>query len=76
MPTALDLAIDPETDITDQNHIGGLATVIQLAQLAQKLTEYRLSLVPLLRPVHLGQPPPQRVRKVLHVHALLHVMPA
>jgi SAM-dependent methyltransferase len=34
MPTALDLALDPETDITDQNHIGGLATVIQLAEAA------------------------------------------
>src|SRR5215208_6229827 len=34
MPTQLDLALDPETDITDQNHIGGMAAVIQLAEAA------------------------------------------
>lgn len=30
-PSELDLALDPETFVTDQNHVGGLATVIQLA---------------------------------------------
>jgi protein-L-isoaspartate O-methyltransferase len=33
--TELDLALDPDTDITDQNHIGGLAAVIELAEAAR-----------------------------------------
>jgi protein-L-isoaspartate O-methyltransferase len=34
-PTELDLALDPDTFVTDQNHVGGLATVIQLAEEAR-----------------------------------------
>ena len=41
-PTELDLAIDAEGEITDQNHVGGALSTLQLAALATIKSEHRI----------------------------------